>query len=139
LYGVIANADHPHAAAMLALPELGSRQIALQSRGSLDDESFGISYRFVDRDGRHDTGEVLGAVYLEGDGSARMLDESVWRLIEAVRGFARRTADQRHRAPHAEAWGRIRRLAIAAEANLDAFLQRTIVLTPERLAIGIEK
>lgn len=37
------------------------------------------------------------------------------------------------------AWGRIRRLASAADANLDDFLHRTVVLTPEKLAIGLRK
>jgi hypothetical protein len=40
---------------------------------------------------------------------------------------------------HRQTWGRIRSLAVAADATVDDFLHRSVVLTPERLEIGLRK
>ena len=50
-----------------------------------------------------------------------------------------RDESARNAEAHRRAWSEIRRLALTANARLDDFLLRTVVLTPERLTIGLTK
>jgi len=112
----------------------------LQSNGALTDRTFSISIA-----GWHDAeGRLTGPVELVGPlirhvGHFNLLPRSSWRLICAIRAFLAR--DERDYRPesHRSAWGQIRRLAVAAHARLDDFLSRTVVLTPERLEVGLAK
>ena len=57
--------------------------------------------------------------------------------MRSVIAFCNRDESERTAEAHRSAWGHIRRLAIAANARVDDFLLRTIVVTPERLEIGL--
>jgi len=139
LYGLRRHRDHAEALDMLSLPEVVEAVPALSSRGSLEDEAFGIaleSWRIGSR--------LLSDARLEGpvllhEGHRALLTPEDWALVKEIRAFARRPVDERSGQAHRLAWGRIRRLAVDAKANLDAFLHKTVVLTPEKLAIGIRK
>jgi hypothetical protein len=56
-----------------------------------------------------------------------------------VVSFARRPDAERDDLVHRQAWGRIRKLAFEAGARLDDFLYRSVVLTPEKLHIGLRR
>jgi hypothetical protein len=68
-----------------------------------------------------------------------LLPQPVWQLVRRVSAFTMRDQNHRTADAHRRAWGEIRRLALAAKAQMDAFLFQTVVLTPERLDIRLHQ
>lgn len=139
VYALHGQPDHAEALGLLALPPMMPAQPLLRSRGSLEDEGFSITLAGWRANGQElQDADVDGAV-LVNEGSRALLSPQAWSLVKEVQAFARRPIEERNGQSHRLAWGRIRRLAVDAGANLDAFLHKTVVLTPEKLAIGIRK
>ncbi len=139
VYALTQHPQHAEAMAMLSLPPTLDATPSLSSRGSLEDKAFAIAI-----DAWRVGAQTLDDVELEGpvlvhEGRRALLPHSVWSLVSAVRAFARRPLEEQTGQAHRLAWGHIRRLAVDAQANLDAFLRKTVVLTPDKLAIGIRK
>lgn len=139
IYGLQGHREHGAALQMLALPQTVDAVPALSSRGSLEDASFGIALDGWRIEGASVADATLDGAVLSHQGRRGLLRPEAWALVTEVQAFARRPAEERNGQAHRLAWGRIRRLAVAAKANLDAFLHKTVVLTPEKLAIGIRK
>jgi Superfamily II DNA/RNA helicases, SNF2 family len=122
------------------VPEQSDVATALESHGSLADPDFAISIAgWLDGSGQtvEPTG-LTGAILKTRDGP-RLLPETTWHLLCRIRQFAQRPDSQRNDQAHRRAWGHIRQAALAANARLDAFLYRTVVLTPERLQLGLRR
>lgn len=119
-------------------PWTGTRPI-LRSSNSLTDTDFSIAIAGWRRDGEAILDfDTVGAV-LKNDDTIELMRPTHWHLVKEVAGFALRSPKERSDLAHRQAWGRIRKLAVAADARLDDFLQRSVVLTPERLEIGLRK
>jgi superfamily II DNA or RNA helicase/Holliday junction resolvase len=128
--------DLPHA---FALPRWTAMRPVLLSSNSLTDEDFSIAIAGWQRDGGSVLDcETVGPV-LNHEDSVELMKPAHWQLFREVIGFARRTPQERTDLVHRQAWGRIRKLALSADARLDDFLHRSVVLTPERLEIGLRK
>jgi predicted nucleic acid-binding protein len=133
--------DHASSLHLLALPPSCEFRPVLSSQGALNDADFRISL-----DGwQADSGApVRGQVERRG-ASLRigtkvcLLPEAGWRLLELVRAFARLPAEEKSSARNFREWGRIRALARQAGARLDNFLEKTVVLTPETLKLGLHR
>lgn len=139
LFELLSHPDHRAAVPMLALPRSIEARPNLLSRDSLEDESFSIAIDgWCIGDSRIQDAKTTGALLLH-NGERGLLKPEVWALVSDIRAFASREPAGRTAHAHRLAWGRIRRLAVAANANLDAFLSRSVVLTPEKLTIGIRK
>jgi len=125
---------------VLELPPFTNARPILQSSNALTDESFSIAFAGWQTGVgvRHDL-HAIGAVLTRDGNTVELMRPEQWNLAKEVIGFARRPADQRDDLSHRQAWGRIRKLALAANARLDDFLNRSVVLTPERLQIGLRK
>jgi hypothetical protein len=112
----------------------------LASCGSLTDTSFSIHVStWSDAQGADIPCESICGALLERDGKKFLLPKPAYELVKLVEGFAKRPPAERNGQSHRIAWGRIRTAAKAANARLDDFLHRTIVLTPERLDIQLRK
>lgn len=139
IYALRQHQDHGPMLAMLMLPPETGSTPSLVCRGSLEDESFAIAISAW-TDGTQSASDVsLKGALLFLDGSPAILKPEVWTLAREVVAFAHRPITERNGQAHRLAWGRIRRLAVEAHADLDAFLYKTVVLTPEKLAIGLRK
>lgn len=126
--------------ALLDLPQPVSVFPNLQSYGSLTDRDFAIGVSgWVDREGKPVVAQALVGSVIRINGQPGLLSVAVWRLLEAVAGFAARPAEDRTPAATRRHWGVIRRLAVEAEAILDDFLVRSVVLTPEMLDIRFRR
>lgn len=138
-FEAIETSNYPDLRQQLGLPPWCSSRPVLSSSNSLTDHDFKISLRgWLGADGRTYEATSTGGVLSDGARS-ELLTADQWRLLSAVQSFARRTDDQRDDHFHRQTWGRIRRLSQAADALLDSFLNRSIVLTPEKLEIGLRK
>ncbi|WP_139559022.1 SNF2-related protein [Methylotetracoccus oryzae] len=138
LYEALGSPGYDELAAVLELPLFTSSAVALQSRNSLTDDDFSIVIAGWRSERAGDQPEVVGAMLVRDERMELMRPEQ-WELFSEVRSFSRRTPDQRNENFHRQSWGRIRSLALKAGALLDDFLHRSVVLTPERLEIGLRK
>jgi hypothetical protein len=139
LYAALERPAYRELAEVLRLPPFTSARPSLRSNGALTDQEFSISIGGWRKDGQASfDGDLLGPLLLDGP-DGEFMPPKQWELFSAVVGFARRPASERTDVAQRAAWGRIRRLAVDADARLDDFLLRTVVLTPERLTIGLRK
>lgn len=139
VFEALRSPGYDELAAVLELPPFTSCKPTLKSRNSLTDDDFSIAVSEW-RSNQHfvEQPEVQGAMLVRDEQTELMRAEH-WELFTEVVAFSRRTPDQRNEKVHRQAWGRIRRSALKAGARLDDFLHRSVVLTPERLDIGLRK
>ena len=139
LYRLQGDPAHESSLPLLALPPAAPLRPGLSARGSMADPDLVIALEW--RTGGNAPARIgrrLGAV-VEVGGTPLLLAEAAWRLVEAVAEFARRGPKARTQEAQERAWGRLRALAQEAEATLDTFLGKTIVLTPETLGLGLSR
>ena len=140
VYDLLEGAEQREIRHVLALPEIAAYVPALVSRDSLRDPTFDIlvhDWRTPDAV-RASYSESCGAVIVDGD-DVGMLPRTTWEMLDQVERFRRRPNDEHAEAGNRRHWGRIRRAALAAGARLDDFLLNTVVLTPDKLQIGLRK
>jgi SNF2 family DNA or RNA helicase/Holliday junction resolvase len=138
-YTALQSPDYTDLAGVLELPSLTTRRPILQSRNSLTDEDFSVVLAGWQDDGGRTYDIKAEGPLLSGSDNAELMRPEHWRLIKEVIAFSRRSQDARDDTRHRQAWGKIRSLALEANARLDDFLRRSVVLTPERLSIGLRK
>jgi len=141
LYRLLDHPDHASSLPLLALPLPCEFRPALSSQGALSDADFAI---FLDGWRAVSGAPVKGCVERLGTTvriahETRLLSEAGWRLLEAVRAFARLPAGEKTPDRNFREWGRIRALARQAGARLDNFLEKTVVLTPETLQLRLNR
>lgn len=138
VYEAMRSPDYGDLVAALELPPFTSSEIALQSRNSLTDEDFSIAVSGWRAARLGSQPKIVGAM-LVSDAQTALMRPEQWELFSAVLAFSRRAPEQRNERFHRQSWGRIRVLALQAQARLDDFLHRSVVLTPERLDISLRK
>ena len=140
VYNLIEHSDYATGWPLLNVPPVKHYSPTLKSDNSLTDTSFSISFAdWRDESGRRiDTFQLTGALIRQGAEIA-IVPRAAWQLVRAVVDFLNRDDSKRNADAHRRAWSEIRSLAIAADARLDSFLLRTVILTPERLEIGLTK
>lgn len=139
LYNALSLPAYRQLPEVLQLPRFVEARPVLRSSNSLTDADFSIALGgWVRDDGSVMQGELTGPLLDEGD-RQWLLPFDHWVLVKDVVAFARRPDVERDDQTHRQAWGRIRRLALSAHARLDDFLFRSVVLTPEKLQIGLRR
>ncbi|MBK6961592.1 MAG: restriction endonuclease [Gammaproteobacteria bacterium] len=139
VYELMEHPEYAQAIAWFELPAVAPVQVTVSSRDTLEDSTFDIAvgdWRLGPEMARY---AVLCGAILKHESERILLPPALWALVREVRAFAKRDSAARTGQANRQGWGRIRRLAISAGANLDAFLYRSVVLTPEKLAIGLRK
>lgn len=139
LYTAMCQPAYAQLPEMLAIPQLTEARPTLRSSNSLTDKAFSISVEgWMHSDGRAFDWELNGPL-MARDGHAELMRPEQWQLFKSVVDFARRSDEERNDLAHRQAWGRIRKLAVESNAKLDDFLYRSVVLTPEKLEIGLRR
>jgi superfamily II DNA or RNA helicase/Holliday junction resolvase len=142
VYRILASKEHSDGFPLFSLPPREDWTLSLESRGSLTDDDFSIVLsRWTAPDGKDQQGnvDVTGAVVSAGRRAA-LLSQAAWETMRALREFHRgRNTESRGADFNRRAWADIRSKANAAGADLSDFLKKTVVLTPERLDIGLRK
>jgi superfamily II DNA or RNA helicase len=139
LYDALESPGYSDLPQAFSLPPWTDTRPILRSSNSLTDTDFSIAIAGWQRDGEAILDfDIVGAVLKNGD-TIELMKPTHWQLFREVIGFAHRLPEERSDLAHRQAWGRIRKLAVAADARLDDFLHRSVVLTPERLEIGLRK
>lgn len=140
LFKVIDDPEHQSALYLFNLPALSSLHPMICSQGALSDSDFQISVSgWCDQSGQIRSNSITrtGAVLLV-DGQQQLLPSNIWSLIENIRAFSR-LGNAKTRQDNQQYWSKIRRLAKHANARMDDFLQKTIVLAPETLQLNMRR
>jgi len=139
LYGALERSDYAPLREILRLPSFTETRPALRSSHSLSDRDFAIALDGWHSDeGGEFRGAFTGPVMADGPAEA-LMRPAQWDLFKAVVAFSRRSEDERTDVVNRQGWGRIRKLALEAGARLDDFLYRSVVLSPEKLHIGLRR
>ncbi|MEF8723337.1 MAG: DEAD/DEAH box helicase [Candidatus Accumulibacter delftensis] len=141
LYRLRALEDYAGALPLLDLPPLSGLRPILNSKGSLQDRDFSIvlsGWADAQRTPLRVALRLVGAVAIH-EGCEQLLPEPVWKLLGQIADFHRRPDNERTPDGNRMHWGRIRKGALASGGVLSNFLQKTIVLTPERLQLSLRK
>src|SRR6516165_8483036 len=138
VFQLLESPDYPGFRELLGLPQDAAYVPALQSHHTLIERDFSILVAdwFDSTGARIRNPKVCGAI-IEVETKFSLLPRSVWRTLAEISSFQRRPDSERDDVSQRRHWGRIRRLAIAPRARLDGFLFRNVVLTPEKLDIGL--
>ncbi len=126
---------------LLKLPELTDYRPSLASQGSLEDVGFRITLSdWVNLQGNKliTAPEIAGAV-IKWQGQRLLLSEAVWHLVTEVRAFYVLSTEKRSPQRNRQSWSLIRRYASSAQVPMADFLQRTVVLSPEKLVLHLHK
>ena len=141
VYRLLVNDAYTPSLRLLDLPPISKIRPCLSSKGSLLDADFAV----VVSGWVGDAGvplspapRIVGAVASVG-GAPKLLEEGVWQLLQKVAAFHQRTANERVPDANRRWWGEIRMAAQLAQAPLSDFLQKTIVLTPDKLHLDLRK
>ncbi len=139
VYDLMSHREHGQAVGWFELPPLAPVHVTVSSRDSLEDRTFSIAVGDWRVDAEAAREPLLNGAILQHENGQALLPPAMWALVREVRTFSKREDAERTGQANRQGWGRIRRLAVAAGANLDAFLHRTVVLTPEKLTIGMRR
>ncbi|MCW8198839.1 helicase SNF2 [Verminephrobacter aporrectodeae subsp. tuberculatae] len=140
-YRLATSPEYEGAVAAMKLPSMQVWRPVLSSKGTLTDKGFAVSIAgWIAPDGQRPQGNatIEGAVIQLGQRVA-LLPEGAWRVVESVARFWARPASARDADSNRRAWSDIRSQAVSAGADMADFLRNTIVLTPEKLRIGLRK
>lgn len=125
----------------LMLPIDSTIRPKIQSCGAVGDADFALQLDgWIDGQGKpvatspRPTGAVvqLGSQY-------QLLPHGVWTLLQEMRHFHDTAPASRTRQFNESAFGRIRRLATEACCPVSDYVARTIILTPDRLRLGMRR
>jgi SNF2 family DNA or RNA helicase len=126
---------------LLMLPRTGRYRPCLGSQGSFSDADFSVYISgWTGADGAPLTDDpgIRGAVIQTRQEEA-LLEREAWKTLRAVAAFHQRKPEERSAEAHRIWWSRIRQHAKAAHAGLSHFLESTVVVTPQKLTIGLRK
>jgi hypothetical protein len=140
LYQLLSDPEHITSIPLLKLPIAAEVMPVLASTGSLSDPEFKVfiqSWRNPES-GNAVTFERVGAV-VEHAGSKYLLPQPVWELLLAVRDLHAAQQQTPGEVTNQIGWAAIRRLAKRAGAGLDGFLDKTVVVKPQRLQLKPRK
>jgi hypothetical protein len=133
--------DYGSSYPLLGLPSVSDLKPALASHGAFSDPDFSI---YISGWLGSNRGTLRSDIHLSGalasyDGQDFLLRRDVWRVVAAVRAFHARASTTRTAESNRMSWGEIRQRAKQAKAELSHFLESTIVITADKLAIELRK
>ena len=140
LYLLKDNNEHADSISLLSLPEELNICPILTSKGTLSDPDFRISVKsWITVEKQYiPVGEIKyhGAV-IEWNNKKFLFPNSQYQFWKSVRAFHKRS--ERSFEYHQEKCAEIKKLAYAANARMDDFLKRTIILKPDTLKLHITR
>ena len=136
--------QHPELASYrdaLLIPPTSQARPRLISKGALMDADFSVFLdEWVDPQGRRiePAPKQLGCV-LEVAGTCTLLPEPLHRLLDELGRFHACAPEQRTQSFKEQSFGRMRMLASRSGCPVSDYVLRTVVLTPERLRLSMER
>ena len=141
VYALLDDPEHQRHAALLHVPPIGVQRPVLNSQGSLSDAGFRVVLtHWVDGNGApcRQQPKSVGAA-LKAGGKRELVSPAVWALLQQLRDFHAAPPAARDAAFNEQAWARMRRWAVASHTPLSDYLDKTIIVTPEKLRIDVNR
>jgi SNF2-related domain/Helicase conserved C-terminal domain len=141
VYEIKDSAEYGGSYPLLMLPPMGGFRPCLGSHGSFSDADFSVyisGWAGTDGVPLADDPYIHGAV-IQTRHEEALLKREAWETLRAVAAFHQRKPGEHGADAHRIWWSRIRQHAKAAHAGLSHFLESTVVVTPEKLTIGLRK
>lgn len=141
---VYALLRHPELSAYreaLLIPPDAAARPRLASKGALMDPDFAVLLdEWVDGQGRRlqPVPQLMGRV-LQSPNGATLLSEPMHHLLEELARFHATPPSERSQSFKEQAFGRMRKLAKSTGCPVSDYVARTIVLTPDRLRLAMER
>ena len=140
IYAIVNHPEYSQVCSDIQIPELILASPALESIGTLTDKDFGVSISgWTDFDGVPLRIDIKDGPIIDIDGKYKLIPEPSWEVVLAVNELWQRPEDERNDISNRKRWGQIRQTAIAAKSQLSDFLFRSVVLTPEKLLIDLNR
>jgi superfamily II DNA or RNA helicase len=145
VYGIKRSADYGASYSLLKLPALSPLRPCLASQGSFSDTEFSIfvsGWIGVDGSPILEDPRITGAIIEtagETAGETALLEYEAWQTLKAIDAFQERSRETRSPESNRICWAKIRKHAKAARAQLTHFLESTVVVTPDKLELGLRK
>ena len=141
VYEILGTPEHQASVALLALPAVAAIVPLLASAGSLADADFKVTIRGWESP---DAGPVGGALQRQGavftlNAQKFLLPEAVWRLVKSVQDLHRAQKSEPGEKVNQLGWATVRKLAKRADARMDGFLDRTVVVRPDALRLELNR
>lgn len=129
--------DYQDILPLLQLPQNCNFSPSIQSKNSISDRDFSI---FISGWNNQQGGALQANIQRQGailtvNGQKYLLAEKTWQLVEEIKAFSQ--LSDKTRQENERYWGKIRKLAIQSQAKMDDFLDKTIVLSPEKLQLNL--
>lgn len=141
IYELRAAPDQQTSFGLLSLPSVVAIRPVLSSSGSLSDADFRVTIQGWQAPGGAMLDGALsriGAVFTMDD-QQFLMPEHVWKLVKAVQHLSRTQKISPGERTNQLGWAKIRKLAKLADARMDGFLERTVVVRPEALRLKLSK
>ncbi len=144
VYLIMRSLDYGPSFPLLRIPALSSLRPSLASSGSFSDKDFSISVSgWIRADGSALMGNarITGAIIeaITETPQRGLIEEEVLLTLRAIDAFHQQPHETRNTRSNRLSWASIRRHATAAKAQLTHFLSSTVVITPEKLELGLRK
>ena len=140
VYVIAGHDEYRQVMSEISIPEITQLAPSLESVGSLTDVEFGVTIKgWISESGAPAVCEqIIGPVF-RNNGENVLIPSASWKVLGQVSRFWHRVKEERNDAFNRQAWGQIRQSAIAAGCQLDNFLYRSIVMTPEKLFMDLNR
>lgn len=141
VYSILRHRDFASFREALGIPPDSQARPRLSSSGALSDTAFSIHLdEWVDPQGRtlRPAPRLIGKTLSVGASNA-LLPEPVSDLLDELWRFHETPAADRTQAFKEQIYGRVRKLATASGCPVSDYVARTIILTPERLRLDLER
>lgn len=140
-FQLLRDASHASSVALLNLPGEIALKPVLASSGALSDMDFSLTIKgWILPSGEQISGALprTGAMVSHPQVKG-IMTEAAWQLLLAVKSFSVQQLQSAGEVTNQKGWAKVRKLARAANAEMDGFLAKTIVLSPDRINIGMRK
>lgn len=139
LFQILQDGEHHSVIHLLNLPSQINLRPIIRSEGGLSDTEFKIildGWLNENNTRIKSPYQRLGAI-LTVDGQQYLLNEQCFKLVELLKEFSH--LQPKDKELNQKYWAKIRNVANKANANLDDFLRKTIVLAPEKLQLNLRR
>ncbi len=141
VYALLQHAEFSAYRNALLIPPSAEARPRLTSRGALMDPDFAVFLDdWIDQQGRglYPTPKLVGRV-LDVGGVATLLPEPMHLLLNELGRFHSTPVADRTQSFKERSFGRMRQLATSSGCPVSDYVARTIILTPDRLRLAMER
>lgn len=140
IYSILNNEEHLTSLKLLAIPDLAKVKPEIVGSGSLSDENFSLSIKsWILPDGTSAPLSARKGAVIEQNNNLFLMTEDAWNCLSEIKKFHFKKRTQSGEELNKASWALIRKYGTKADAVMDVFLEKTIVLKPEQLQLKLNK